>query len=181
MDPMGVFLQVFEERRAVECPWEMNSPGAVVGESCWWLVWWVIDMWRFFFVLEEYKYIHIYLSMNIMLFVDFLLMKYDHLKRFFAENDTSVTHCFLYTVLGCILIYFMRQNRATDIPHLSLLPGHHGHWRTFSRSIREAQTCTSEVSAGSVPFLLGVGVQVKDGWRCTWWNCRKYSRQPIFL
>ena len=98
---------------------------------------------------------------------------------FLAENDTSVMHCFLYTVLGCILIYFMRQNRATDIPHLSLLPGHHGHWRTFSRSIREAQTCTSEVSAGSVPFFWGAGVQVKDGWRYTWWNCGKYCRQHI--
>ena len=84
MDPMGVFLQVFEERRAAECPWEMNSPGAVVGESCWWLVGWVIHTCCFLFWRSIY--IYLYLPMNIMLFVDFLLMKYDHLKHFFKQK-----------------------------------------------------------------------------------------------
>ena len=157
MDPMGVSLQVFEERRAAECPWEMNSPGAVVGESCWWLVGWVIDC---FFLLWR----SIYLPMNIILILFAELCLWSIITQsIFLGNDTSVTHCFLYTVSWCIITLYKR-NVPLDIPHPSLLPGHHGHWRTFSRSIREAQTCTSEVSAGSVPFFLGVG---ENGW---WMN-----------
>lgn len=44
------------------------------------------DSYVLFFVLEEYIYIYLYLPMNIMLFVDFLLMKYDHLKHFFKQK-----------------------------------------------------------------------------------------------